>query len=200
MSKVISKNLQKHLRSILVTSLILGTTFFGLVACDKANASATKVDVNIYKLVPGKPSNDENNLIGTISFTENKFGLLITPNLKNITPGAHGFHLHNNANCDPVVDNGSTALGMAAGDHYDPGTSNKHSGPFTAEGHLGDLPVLQADQNGNANTTLLAPRLKLSDLKGRSVMIHAGADNYSDNPKAGGGGERKYCGIIVDLK
>jgi Cu-Zn family superoxide dismutase len=44
---------------------------------------------------------------------------------------------------------------------------------------------------------VLAPRIKVSDLKGRSLMIHAGGDNYSDSPqKLGGGGARVACGVI----
>jgi Cu-Zn family superoxide dismutase len=43
----------------------------------------------------------------------------------------------------------------------------------------------------------VAPRLKLADLKGRSLMIHSGADNYFDAPeKNGGGGERIACGVM----
>jgi Cu-Zn family superoxide dismutase len=42
----------------------------------------------------------------------------------------------------------------------------------------------------------LAPRLKLSDLKGRALMVHMGGDNYSDKPQAlGGGGARVACGV-----
>jgi Cu/Zn superoxide dismutase len=53
------------------------------------------------------------------------------------------------------------------------------------------------DSNGNAKTTLIAPRLKLADIQGLAVMIHAGGDNYSDLPKPlGGGGERIACGVI----
>ena len=38
---------------------------------------------------------------------------------------------------------------------------------------------------------------KLSDLSGRSLMIHAAGDNYSDDPKPlGGGGARIACGVI----
>jgi Cu-Zn family superoxide dismutase len=44
---------------------------------------------------------------------------------------------------------------------------------------------------------VLAPRLKVADIKGRSLMIHAGGDNYSDLPvKLGGGGARIACGVI----
>jgi Cu-Zn family superoxide dismutase len=71
-----------------------------------------------------------------------------------------------------------------------------HSGPFAA-GHLGDLPALYVDAGGDSTVPVLAPRLKTSDLKGRSLMIHAGGDNYSDQPQAlGGGGARMACGVI----
>jgi Cu-Zn family superoxide dismutase len=86
--------------------------------------------------------------------------------------------------------------GLAAGGHYDPAGAGRHAGPYE-NGHLGDLPALYVDANGKANNPVLAPRLKLSDLKGRSLMIHAGGDNYSDNPKKlGGGGARMACGVL----
>jgi Cu-Zn family superoxide dismutase len=44
---------------------------------------------------------------------------------------------------------------------------------------------------------VLAPRLKLSDVKGKALMVHAGGDNHSDHPAPlGGGGARIVCGII----
>jgi Cu-Zn family superoxide dismutase len=37
----------------------------------------------------------------------------------------------------------------------------------------------------------------MSDLKGRSIVIHANGDNHSDLPnKFGGGGARVACGVI----
>jgi len=43
---------------------------------------------------------------------------------------------------------------------------------------------------------VLAPRLKMTDVKGHALMVHAGGDNYSDNPeKLGGGGARIACGV-----
>ena len=44
---------------------------------------------------------------------------------------------------------------------------------------------------------MTANRLKVADVKGRALMIHAGGDNYSDQPKPlGGGGARVACGVI----
>jgi Cu-Zn family superoxide dismutase len=108
----------------------------------------------------------------------------------------HGFHVHEHAQCGPADKDGKMTAGHAAGSHFDPGKTGKHLGPY-GDGHLGDLPPLYVDANGTATLPVLAPRLKLADLKGRSLMIHAGGDNYSDQPAAlGGGGARIACGVV----
>lgn len=44
---------------------------------------------------------------------------------------------------------------------------------------------------------VLAPRLKLDDLRARSLMIHIGGDNHADHPMPlGGGGGRLACGVM----
>src|SRR4051794_4149693 len=84
----------------------------------------------------------------------------------------------------------------AAGGHLDPKSSGRHEGP-AGNGHLGDLPALTVNNDGTADTPVVAQRIKLSDLPGHALMIHAGGDNYSDSPeKLGGGGERIACGVI----
>ena len=87
--------------------------------------------------------------------------------------------------------------GLAAGGHYDPANTGKHLGP-DGNGHLGDLPVLHVAADGTASRDSYAPRLKTTDLEGRSIMIHAGGDTYSDTPAPlGGGGARAACGVVV---
>jgi Cu-Zn family superoxide dismutase len=134
--------------------------------------------------------------IGAISVTDTPYGALFTPDLNGLTPGLHGFHVHENAACGPKQKDGKMVPGLAAGGHYDPSGSGRHEGPY-GNGHLGDLPPLYVDGNGGSSLPVLAPRLKVADLNGRSLMIHAGGDNFSDHPEAlGGGGPRNACGII----
>jgi len=150
-------------------------------------AESKVVDINV--IAKGKKIES----IGSITFSDSKYGLLIKPSLTGLSPGSHGFHLHVNPSCD---DNG-----MAAGGHFDPERTNAHKGPYDAEGHLGDMPVLFVDQGGKASTPLLAPRLTVNDITGHAVMIHAGGDNYSDQPeKLGGGGARFACGVIQEVE
>lgn len=127
---------------------------------------------------------------GNIVVTQNEYGLLFTPNIQGLKPGVHGFHVHINPSCDNN--------GMAAGGHLDPKKTDKHLGPYDDKGHLGDLPALQVNPDGTITEPVLAPRLKnLDAIKGHSLMIHAGGDNYSDTPaKLGGGGDRMVCGVV----
>lgn len=127
--------------------------------------------------------------IGTITFSAGKpCGIVITPNLHDLTPGTHGFHIHEHPSCADKA--------MAAGGHMDPAKTNAHEGPYQDKGHLGDMPVLVVDKNGSATLPTSSPRLTMNDIKGHAIMIHMGSDNYSDIPeKLGGGGARIACGV-----
>lgn len=134
--------------------------------------------------------------IGTVTTEDTEYGLLLTPDLTNIPPGIHGFHLHENPSCETGIKDGEVTPGLAAGGHYDPGNTGSHEGPY-GDGHLGDLPPLIADEEGNATLPVLAPRLSQSDLTRRSLMVHSQGDNFSDQPEElGGGGGRIACGVV----
>ena len=142
---------------------------------------------------------DENGVgkdIGQVTISQTLYGLVLSPALAGLPPGLHGFHMHENPSCGPRESEGKKVPALAAGGHYDPAGSQRHGSPW-GDGHLGDLPALYVDANGNAQQPVLAPRLKMSDLKGRSLMLHAGGDNYADQPAPmGGGGGRLACGVI----
>lgn len=134
--------------------------------------------------------------IGTVTAAAEKGGLTLTPRLTGLPPGQHGFHVHEKGSCAAADKDGKMTAGLAAGGHFDPDKTGKHEGP-QGIGHRGDLPVLEVAADGTASKAVWAPRLTLGDLKGRSLMIHAGGDNYSDQPAAlGGGGGRIACGVV----
>jgi len=135
-------------------------------------------------------------IIGVITLTDSANGLVIKPDIGELTPGPHGFHIHEKPSCAEGEKDGKIQAGLAAGGHYDPDKTGKHEGP-AGQGHHGDLPVLEVAADNGAEKPLLAPQLKLADIIGRSIIIHEGADNYSDTPKPlGGGGARVACGIV----
>lgn len=134
--------------------------------------------------------------VGTVTISPSAHGLVFTPALTGLSPGLHGFHLHQNASCAPGVQEGKTVPALAAGGHYDPDATGRHGTPW-GDGHKGDLPPLFVDASGAASQPVLAPRLVMGDLKGRSLMVHAGGDNHADHPMPlGGGGARVACGVI----
>lgn len=161
---------------------------YSLACCAFLGATIVFADIMVpmYRVA----ENGQNQAIGTVTISQNKYGLLFTPHLAGLTPGMHGFHLHQNASCEHKAE--------AAGGHLDPHNTSKHLGPYSDNGHLGDLPALYVAVDGTATLPVLAPRLKdLSEVQHHALMIHAGGDNYSDSPqKLGGGGARVACGAI----
>lgn len=133
---------------------------------------------------------------GTVTIRQTKAGLELAVDLAKMSPGEHGFHMHEKGSCDPADKDGKKAAGQAAGGHFDPGATKLHKGPGGG-GHKGDLPKLTIPENGKLKTKLTVEGLTSADVEGRTLMIHAGGDNYSDTPKPlGGGGDRVVCGVI----
>ncbi|MES2325394.1 MAG: superoxide dismutase [Cu-Zn] SodC [Pseudomonadota bacterium] len=157
-----------------------------------APEAATKLSVTMNAI----SASGDGAVRGTVVIEETAHGVVFTPSLTGLEPGVHGFHVHTNGSCAAAPKDGKPSAGEAAGSHYDPDNSKKHGTPW-GTGHRGDLPALLVDGSGAANQPVLAPRLKLAELKGRALMIHAGGDNHADHPAMlGGGGARMVCGVI----
>lgn len=133
-----------------------------------------------------------NDVAGTITFTQNDGRVKVMARMSGLKPGLHGIHIHETGDC-------SAPDGSSAGGHYNPGGS-RHGHPHGGEHHAGDLPMLDADANGNATMTTEVLGISLhekgNDIVGRSVIVHAGADDYVTQP-AGNSGPRVACGVIA---
>jgi len=168
-----------------------------LAACEtpdepKGGLAAKGVEVRMSKVTEGGIGEG----VGVIMLSDTPAGLLLVVDLSGLPVGDRGFHVHEKGDCSPALRDGKPVPALAAGGHYDAAASGRHEGPH-GQGHSGDLPVLKVDAQGNARLTLTAPRLTLKEVRGRSIMIHEGGDNYSDQPKTlGGGGARIACGVI----
>ena len=140
---------------------------------------------------PGAP-------VGTVTITEGPDGVVFAVDLYGLPPGPHGFHVHVNPSCAASEKDGKPVPAGAAGGHLDPDNTGMHMGPMGG-GHLGDLPLITVNADGTAKAALTAPHIKTVDiLRGHSLMIHVGGDNYSDEPlPLGGGGARLACGVIA---
>ncbi len=160
--------------------------------CAGAQAKEITVDIN---RISDQGVGDK---IGEITISDSAKGATFKVAVTGLPKGEHGFHVHENGDCGPGTKDGKIAAGLAAGAHFDPAGTKSHKGP-QGEGHKGDTPKLNATDDG-IEQTVTAPKLTLADIAGRSLMIHDGGDNYSDNPENGGGKGRLACGVIPKIQ
>jgi len=132
--------------------------------------------------------------MGTIRVAASGHGIMLHPDIKGLTPGAHAFHIHQNGDCRPGMKGGKKVAGLAAGGHY----GAAHHGASSQGMHkpAGDLPELQVDATGHAATPVPVMSLMLAEIKGRSIMIHAYGETPADPKLPKGGGPRVACGVI----
>src|SRR5690606_34410472 len=77
--------------------------------------------------------------VGTVALADSKYGLVLTPDLKDLPPGVHGFHIHENGSCDAKQQDGKPVPAGAAGGHYDPDGRKKQGTTSSDDGPRGDL-------------------------------------------------------------
>lgn len=180
------------MHKVLRSTLLSAVTFFFLLMILAGMARAESVSSTLYMAT----DSGDGAITGTVIFTDDGDGITITTDLKGLPPGKHGFHVHEKPDCAPTAKDGKMTHAGAAGGHYDPDKTGKHLGP-EGGGHKGDLPVLTVADDGTAKVSLHIKGIKAAEFRNRSLMIHAGGDNYSDEPETlGGGGARIACGII----
>jgi Cu-Zn family superoxide dismutase len=128
---------------------------------------------------------------GTVTFSDRKIGLYIEATFTKLPKGKHGFHIHK------AGDLRGEGCKLAC-DHYHKGPPQQHGGPPGSKGqrHTGDLGNVQ---EGKYHYTLYD--VTVSDILGRSVIIHADEDDYglgnqSDSLTTGHSGARIGCAVI----
>lgn len=129
---------------------------------------------------------------GRVDFKKVEGGILITAEVSGLTPGKHGFHIHEYGDCN-------SPDGMSAGGHFNPSNA-KHGGPDYADRHAGDLGNLVANEMGIAVYNRLDTVIQLNGkdtIVGRSIIVHALPDDYVTQPTGNAGG-RLACGVIAD--
>lgn len=127
---------------------------------------------------------------GTVLFKQKDGHVHITGVVEGLTPGLHGFHVHEYGDCS--ADDASSA-----GGHFNP-TGMPHGGPKDKKHHVGDLGNIQANEQGRATIDMKVNDLLLSgphSIIGRGLIVHAKADDLKSQP-SGDAGDRVACGVI----
>jgi Cu-Zn family superoxide dismutase len=128
-----------------------------------------------------------NKVRGRIFFTQTKEGTRVRGRVNNLTPGAHGFHIHQYGDL-------TDRTGASAGGHFNPG-GHMHGGPDSAEHHAGDLGNIEANDEGVAMVDKMVKGLHVHFILGRSIVVHGGADDLKSQP-SGAAGPRVAVGVI----
>ena len=164
----------------------LGLIAAGAIALLAPSAFADEPTKAIAVLHPTKGSSVE----GTVTFTRSGDGVKIVADVTGLTPGKHGFHIHEFGDC-------SSPDGKAAGGHFNP-TNSPHAGPDVMPRHEGDMGNLEADSSGKAHLESTDNMMMMSGDKsiiGRGVIVHEKEDDLKSQPVGNAGG-RVACGVI----
>lgn len=192
----------------LVSVVALGSLGLSVAVGNGANgagkspktASATLLDASRKK-------------VGRVRFQAvGKSTLAVRVSAKGLTPGFHGFHVHQTGRC--------VAPFASAGPHYNPAAR-------THGAHAGDMPPLLVTNNGRVSAEFKTTSLTFRGLvdasgDGNAVIIHAAPDNLANIPSTyhshtpdassttfgpdaatkatGDSGARVVCGVVRRVK
>jgi Cu-Zn family superoxide dismutase len=140
----------------------------------------------ICLLTPTKDSK----VSGVVMFTRKGDAIEITGEITGLTPGLHGFHVHEYGDLN-------SPDGMATGGHFNP-DKKMHGGPRASDRHVGDLGNVEADKSGKVKLHMTDKVIQLHgphSIIGRGLIVHAKADDLKSQPTGDAGG-RVAQGVV----
>jgi superoxide dismutase, Cu-Zn family len=161
---------------------ILSITMLCALCCFAQAQEVTKATAELE-------SKSNSKVTGTVTFTKVGDDVQVVADIQNLTPGKHGFHIHEKGDC-------SAPDAASAGAHFNP-TMKHHGGPESMDHHAGDLGNITADASGKAHLDWKG-KLSLTgkdSIIGKSVVVHEKEDDLKTDP-SGNSGARIACGAI----
>src|SRR5271165_6254403 len=121
--------------------------------------------------------------VGTATIVSKGNGVEVKLEVKNLPPGEHAVHFHQNAKCDPPDF-------KSAGGHFNP-SAKKHGFDNPEGHHAGDMRNFTVKENGTAKATVKDEDVVLGSGSesnsllangGAAIVIHAKGDDYKTDP------------------
>jgi Cu-Zn family superoxide dismutase len=167
-----------------ILRLICGALFATGLGLTQSKAGETSKAIAVLHAASGS------NVAGTVTFTAAGNEVKVVADITGLTPGKHGFHIHEFGDC-------SAPDAKSAGGHFNP-TNHQHGAPDASDRHAGDLGNIEADASGKAHLEMSDKVMKLTgadSILGHAVIVHEKADDLKTQPTGDAGG-RLACGVI----
>jgi Cu-Zn family superoxide dismutase len=132
----------------------------------------------------------QNTARGVVIFRKVGDAVQVTAQMEGLSPGKHGFHIHEYGDC-------SAADATSAGGHFNP-EGMPHGAPKDEKRHVGDLGNIEAGSDGKGGLEMVDTLIAFEgphSIIGRAVVVHAGEDDFTSQP-TGNAGSRISCGVI----
>jgi Cu-Zn family superoxide dismutase len=181
----------QNIASLLTAAgLLLSASPLALAQAEHKHEKAQPVTSAIAVLHASKGSKVE----GSFTFTKSGEGIRVQGKVTGLTPGKHGFHVHEFGDI-------SSPDGTSAGGHFNP-TGAPHGARDADQRHAGDFGNIEADASGVANVDFVDKKISFdgpTSILGRSVVVHAKEDDLKTQP-SGDAGDRVAVGVIGTRK
>ena len=178
------------MRSLLLAAAVAATAFAAPAHADHHGGGGEHAGPNtaVCVLIPTSGSR----VNGTLKFVETDGKVTISGTIRNLTPGKHGFHIHE------FGDISDLDKGKSTGGHFAPG-GHDHGKPSddAANRHVGDLGNIEAGPDGVAQVNITDSIVDLhgeNSIIGRGVVVHAEEDKFTQ--PTGDAGGRVAIGTI----
>ena len=192
-------------RNFLKSALLVAVVAFAAQACNSGAKSEKEhdhdmaahesmqpamADNGVTKAICVLQPTEGNDVSGTITFIQTDAGMLVQGEVSGLTPGKHGFHIHQYGDV-------TAPDGTSAGGHFNP-SGHDHGAPHGEMRHVGDLGNLEANEQGVATYDMTYPGMTFNgseSILGRGLIVHADEDDLVSQP-TGAAGKRVAIGVI----